>query len=293
MFFDALSRIGVPACVSGRHKVALFSATGTPRPGNTYAYRSLPNFTCQVYHVCALGGEKRLNLLRAIIFDFDGVIVDSEPLIMKLTQQMAALEGWRLTPEEYYRDYLALDDRGIVEHLYRSHGLPVDPARRAELVQWKAEAYQEAILNGLPAMPGAVDFVMRCSSRYPLAIASGSLRVEVETLLRKLKLREKFQVLATAEDCERSKPDPTIYFIALRRLQALEVFLAQPLQTSECLAIEDAPAGVIAAHAAGMKCLAVTHSTSARELSHADWVFQSFAEVNVESLQKACGQNAK
>ncbi len=233
--------------------------------------------------------EKGLDLLRAIIFDFDGVIVDSEPLIMKLTQQMAALKGWRLTREEYYRDYLALDDRGIVDLLYRRHGLPMDPGDRADLVQWKAKAYQKAIRAGLPAMPGAVDFVTRCASRYPLGIASGSLREEVETLLGKLGLLEKFSVLATAEDCERSKPDPAIYFAALQRLQALDAFQIQPLLASQCLAIEDAPAGVMAARAAGMKCLALGHSRPAAELSHANWVFQSFAEVNVESLQRACG----
>ncbi|MGH9327352.1 MAG: HAD family hydrolase [Terriglobia bacterium] len=227
-------------------------------------------------------------MLRALIFDFDGVIVDSEPLILKLTQQMAAFEGWRLTPEEYYRDYLALDDRGIVEHLYHSHGLPVNPARRAELVEWKAQAYGEAIRAGLPAMPGALDFVRHCAGRYPLAIASGSLREEVETLLEKLSLLERFSVLATAEDCERSKPDPAVYLMALKRLRTLDGFQTSSLQASECLAIEDAPLGVDAAHAAGMKCLALTHSRPAAELCHAEWVFQSFAEINPERIEDNC-----
>ena len=98
-------------------------------------------------------------LLRALIFDFDGIIVDSEPIILKLTQEMAALEGWTVSEEEYYHDYLALDDRGIVEHLYASHGRPVDAARRDELVAWKGQRYQEIIRDGLPPMPGVVDFV--------------------------------------------------------------------------------------------------------------------------------------
>ena len=71
-------------------------------------------------------------MLRAVIFDFDGIIVDSEPLILKLTQEMAALEGWAVSEDEYYHDYLALDDRGIVEHLYASHGRPLDARRRDE-----------------------------------------------------------------------------------------------------------------------------------------------------------------
>src|SRR5208282_1054266 len=119
-------------------------------------------------------------ILRAIIFDFDGILVDSEPLIMRITQQMAAREGWQVSAEEYYRDYLAFDDRGIVEHLYASHGGPIDTARRDELVAWKARTYWEAIREGLPPEPGAVEFVGAVFAQYPLGIASGSLRPEIE-----------------------------------------------------------------------------------------------------------------
>lgn len=222
-------------------------------------------------------------MLRAIIFDFDGVIVDSEPLILKLTQQMAQREGWSITPEEYYRDYLALDDRGIVELLYHSHGRPVDVTRRDELVRWKAQMYQEAIRDGLPAMPGAVEFIRQRARHYALAIASGSLREEVEPLLRKLKLREEFRVLATADDCERSKPDPAVYLLALERLRSLDDF--GNLQAEECLAIEDAPAGARAAQAAGIRCLGLAHSRPLEELQHADWVYSNFAEVDFKKIQ--------
>ena len=190
-------------------------------------------------------------MLRAIIFDFDGVIVNSEPLILKLTQQMAAQEGWTVTDDEYYRDYLALDDRGIIEHLYRSHGRRLDAARRDELVEWKARAYEQIIRNGLPPMPGALEFVRKVAASCPLAIASGSLRSEIEHLLEKLELRQHFRALATADDCERSKPDPQVFRIALARLRELPEFRSAPLSSGECLAIEDAPGGIDAAHAAG------------------------------------------
>jgi len=223
-------------------------------------------------------------LLRAIIFDFDGIIVDSEPLILKLTQEMAALEGWTVSEEEYYRDYLALNDRGIVEHLYASHGRPVELARRDELVAWKGQRYQEIIRDGLPAMPGVVDFVTEMAEHYPLAIASGSLRVEIHHLLTKLALREKFSVLATADDCRHSKPDPEVYLTALSRLRALPNFRDQSLQSAECLAVEDAPLGVIAAQAAGFKCLALAHSRPSAELQHADLIALEFADVNMRDL---------
>lgn len=226
-------------------------------------------------------------MLRAIIFDFDGVIVDSENLIFQLTQQMAAQEGWTVTEEEYFRDYLALDDRGIIEHLYQSHGRPVDLRRRDELVRWKFDAYQKIIRDGLPAMPGAVEFVRKVGVEFPLAIASGSLRVEIEHLLTKLGLRERFSVLATADDCARSKPDPEVYLKALERLRALPGLSDPPLEARECLAIEDAPLGVVAAQRAGMKCLALAHSRPVAELRHADWAANEFTEVDLEGIRKA------
>jgi beta-phosphoglucomutase-like phosphatase (HAD superfamily) len=283
-------------------------------------------------------------VLRAIIFDFDGIIVDSEPLIMRLTQRMAALEGWTVSDEEYYRDYLALDDRGIIERLYQSHGRPIDLPRRDELMEWKLRLYAEAIREGLPPVAGAIEFVNRVD--FPLAIASGSLRSEVEHLLQKLGLREKFAVIVTADDCARSKPHPEIFLKALAELQQLPAFNTLgvgvrdsgfgalvasqpsqslgggassgrgeprsrpakpepppalnagksgekrkrqkgpgPLQAAECLVIEDAPAGVYAAHAAGMRCLALAHSRSAEALQHADWVCGQFADVDFNKIR--------
>jgi beta-phosphoglucomutase len=231
--------------------------------------------------------QRETDLLRAMIFDFDGVLVDSEPLIFQLTQQMAEMEGWQVTEEEYYRDYLALDDRGIIEHLYASHDCAVDRARRDELVEWKARTYSEAIHHGLPPMPGAVEFVRKVALRFPLAIASGSLRSEVGHLLSAIGLRECFKLLTTAEDTERSKPEPEIYLKALAGLNRLETLRAQPLRAAECLAIEDAPAGIRAAQAAGMKCLAIAHSRPAAELGHAEWVVREFAQVNLPEIEAA------
>jgi putative hydrolase of the HAD superfamily len=122
-----------------------------------------------------------------------------------------------------------------------------------------------------------------------LAIASGSLRAEIEHLLGKLGLREKFAVLATADDCKRSKPDPEVYFKALSRLRQLPQLRDAPLGAGECLAIEDAPLGVVAAQAAGMKCLALAQSRPLAQLQHADWVSAGFRDVDLEAIGAALG----
>ena len=225
-------------------------------------------------------------MLRAIIFDFDGIIVDSEPIIMKLTQQMAAQEGWAVSEEEYYRDYLALDDWGIVEHLFTAHGRPVDHRRVEELVNWKSQVYGKIIENGLPTLPGAVEFVQQAANGFPLAIASGSTRSEILHLLNKIGLREHFKVIITADDCERSKPDPEVYLKALTGLKALPEFKESPLLPSECLAIEDAPGGIEAARAAGIRCMGLAHSRAAENLTHADWVFHGYEEVDLSAIAR-------
>lgn len=226
-------------------------------------------------------------MLRALIFDFDGIIVDSEPIVLRLTREIAAQEGWQVSEEEYYRDYLALDDRSIVEHLYASHGQAIDPARINELVAEKGRKYGEIIKDGLPAMPGVVDFVRQASQSYILAIATGSFRSEIEHLLAKLELRGNFRAFATADDCTHSKPDPEVYLKALARLAELPEFQAHPLQPAECLSIEDAPGGIQAAHAAGLKCLALAHSRPLDELHHAEWLFKGFNEIRMEEIARA------
>jgi HAD superfamily hydrolase (TIGR01509 family) len=223
-------------------------------------------------------------LLRTIIFDFDGIIVDSEPIIMKLTQEMAAQEGWAITEEDYYQDYLALDDRGIVEHLFTSHGRPVDHARVEDLVNWKSRVYGNIIEDGLPTLPGAIDFVRQAAKIYPLAIASGSARSEIEHLLTKLGLRDLFLFIASADDCKRSKPDPEVYLKALAGLNTLPQFQQSPLRASECLAIEDAPGGIEAAHAAGIRCIGLAHSRATENLAHADWAFSGFEGVDLKAI---------
>ena len=226
-------------------------------------------------------------MLRAIIFDFDGVLVDSEPVIMRLTQQVAAREGWTLSEADYYRELIHLDDRAMFEHLFQLHGRTLDAAHRDELIDWKTRSFREIIKNGLPSMPGAIEFIDKVAARFPLAIASGSLRPEIVCLLEKAGLRDRFAALATASECERSKPDPQSYLLALETLGRLPGFARQPLGARECLALEDTPGGIDAAHAAGLKCLALTHSFPAAQLGRADWVCGGFTEIDLAKIEAA------
>ena len=165
--------------------------------------------------------------------------------------------------------------------------VPADQAKIAELVAWKFHTYAAIIENGLPPIPGVVEFVTQAAETLPLAIASGSLRSEIEHLLRKAGLRGKFAALATADDVERSKPAPDVYLKSLEKLAELPYLQSPRLKAFECLAIEDAPAGIRAAQAAGMKCLALANSRPIEELRHADWIYHAMSDIDLKVIRKA------
>lgn len=218
-------------------------------------------------------------MIRAIIFDFDGVVVNSEPVHLAAFRQVAEEEGMTLTDEEYTERYLALDDRGCFEQLLRSYGRPVEVIAVEALARRKAEYFQR--FATLPEVPGTRDFILRVKDRFILAIASGALRTEIEKPLRQMKLRPYFSVIVSAEDCQNCKPHPEPYLKALERLNEVVV---PPLKPKECLVIEDAVYGIKAAKSAGMRCIALTTSYPADRLIQADRVVKSLGEVTLEDI---------
>lgn len=218
-------------------------------------------------------------MIRAIIFDFDGVVVNSEPVHLAAFRRVAEEEGMTLTDEEYAERYLALDDRGCFEQLLRSYGRPVDVVTVTSLARRKAEYFQRYAT--LPEVPGTRDFILRVKDNFVLAIASGALRSEIEKPLGEKGLRPYFSVIVSAEDCQNCKPHPEPYLKALERLNEEVV---PPLKPGECLVIEDAVYGVEAAKSAGMKCIALTTSYPAGRLIRADRVVKSLKEVTLEEI---------
>lgn len=213
--------------------------------------------------------------LKAIIFDFNGVIVDDEPLHLELFRKVLLEEGIFLTDEEYHEKYLGFDDRGCFTAVLCDNARTPDAADDAfiyELIERKAEYYRQAIQERMLLFPGVVDLVRRSAAQYPLAIASGALRGEIEFVLERSEIRDCFSVIVTAEDVSECKPDPEGYLKALELLNAQN---NEQVQAHECLVIEDSLAGIEAAKAAGMRCVAVTNSYSARELTAADVVVTS------------------
>ncbi len=159
-----------------------------------------------------------MNTLSAIIFDFDGVIADTEPLHFAGFRQTLAEIGISLTESDYYANYLGYDDRGCFIAALTAHQRPTDPAALTQLMQRKAYAYLESVKNHLAIFPGVREFVCEAAAAYPLAIASGALRHEIEVILEQAGLQKEFLHITSAEDVTKGKPDPQPFLHALKAL---------------------------------------------------------------------------
>lgn len=227
-------------------------------------------------------------MLKAIIFDCDGVIVDSEPHHLKAFQIVLEAEGIVLSEEAYYEKYLALDDKGLFETVLAANHRPVDNKILKRLILKKMPIYKKLSSEKLFIYPGVVDFVRKTEGKYKLAVASGAFRGEIKFALDKGGIRSAFPVIVSAQDVRNGKPHPESFQTALKKLNDLDP-KHSPIEPSECVVIEDSLHGVAAARLAGMHCLAVT-SSYPRELliEKADRVVDRLTELEPKDLELLC-----
>jgi HAD superfamily hydrolase (TIGR01509 family) len=221
-------------------------------------------------------------MLRAIIFDCDGVIADSEPLHFAALKRTLEEEGIALSQEEYLAHYLAMDDRGCFKRAFGESGRILDDEKLTELIGRKARHIEPAMQTHLKLLPGAVALIREAARRYPVAIASGALRHEIELIVKLGGVSDCFAAIVSAEDVSRGKPDPESF---LKACELLGAALKERIKPAECLVIEDSVHGVRAARAAGMRCLAVTNSYPEEKLAEADRVVASLASVSMSELE--------
>ena len=225
-------------------------------------------------------------MLRAVIFDFNGIIVDDEPIHFLLFRRVLGEEGVTLTEEAYYERYLGFDDRGAFITGLRENNRPISDAKLDELIRRKAGYYQDAIRDHVAIFPGVKSLLAELSG-LPLAVASGALRHEIETILTVAGLHDCFQAIVSAEDVKKGKPEPEIFLKALVALNGREK-TGRFIQAAECVVIEDSKEGIRGARRAGMKCFAVTNSHPAEVLHEAHAVVDSLEDVTLPFLQQLC-----
>lgn len=227
-------------------------------------------------------------MLRAILFDFNGVLVDDEPIHLEMFQRVLGEEGVSLTAGDYYARYLGLDDRSCFAAVLTAAGEQPSVPRLMRLITRKSSYYRERIREqGYPLFPGAAELVRELAAAgRMLGVVSGALRDEVEGALRQAGLRDLFKVLITAEDVAEGKPAPEGYLRALEDLNSVPPLPERLIHPHEVLAVEDSPAGLAAAAEVGFVTLGVAQSFPAARLRDADAVADRLQGMTLPRLEQ-------
>ena len=225
--------------------------------------------------------------LHAIVFDFDGVIADSEPMHLKAYQQALAEEGIALTREEYFERYLGYDDVGMLETLARDRALPMTGGHITALVARKGEKLQAMLNGGEILFPGAAAFVRSAAAAVPIAIASGALRHEIVQIIDGAGLGDLFTTIVASGDTPESKPSPAPYRLAFEQLREAA---GAHLDPKRCVAIEDSVWGLESARGAGLRCVGVTTSYAADQLAGAELIVDGLGALTIPALERLCGR---
>jgi beta-phosphoglucomutase len=228
-----------------------------------------------------------VNALQAIVFDFDGVIADSERLHLRSYQEILEPEGITMSTEDYFNRYLGYDDVGVFKAVGRDYNVAMDEHRVAELIARKGQRYESLTAAGEILFPGAADFIRAAvAAAVPIAIASGALTHEIEDVLERAGLLPLFPVIVGADQTEHSKPHPEPYQAAFARLCA---HTGRDLMARRTVAIEDSRWGLVSARDAELRCVAVTNTYSEAELrADAELVVAGLHSLTLEALDALC-----
>ncbi|PHQ82711.1 MAG: HAD family hydrolase [Phycisphaera sp.] len=214
----------------------------------------------------------------ALIFDFDGVIADSEPAHEKAIGEVAQSSGMTVSHQFYLDHIIGLDDRDTFRVIAADHKNDIDEQEIDRLCGLKQARFLELVDEGYAkAFPGSVELIRASAKRLPIAVCSGAVRIEIDRVLAEFGIADLFRFVVSADDVERTKPDPAGYLLSAKKLG---------LDPSRCLAIEDTAKGIAAGKAAGLTVVGVCHSLPAELLSEADLVVDSIEELNIDRLME-------
>lgn len=228
-------------------------------------------------------------MIRALIFDFNGVIADDEGPHVDCFCRALADFGLSLTKEAYYGTYLGMDERTCTAQLLAARDGQVDATVVGQIQERKADLFRRYSMLHKPALfPGVIEFVQQAGRRYRLAVASGGRREQIDRALSETAIEGAFELVISADDCPVGKPDPAIYLLTLKQLNGL---LPKPplLKAGECLVVEDSKAGILSARAAGMRVVGLATTYSVDQLQAADLVLPSLVGVDPIGLADRVG----
>ncbi|MHC4659691.1 MAG: HAD family hydrolase [Planctomycetota bacterium] len=225
-------------------------------------------------------------MLRAVIFDFDGVITDSEILHLRAFNEMLAAHNIEITKADYYKEYLGVTDLDLLKLLTEKGLLKVDADEIMNLAMQKKEIFEELAKTEGNIIEGVRDFLeMLRQNNIAMAICSGALLPEIEMILERGGLRHLFEVIVSAEQVPRGKPHPDGFVLTLEKLNSNR---EESISPNQCIVIEDSHWGLEAAKAAGMHTVAITNSYDAEQLTMAERIIGHLSELSISELQGLC-----
>lgn len=233
--------------------------------------------------------------LKVVLFDFNGVIINDEPLHEKLIEQILIEENLRLKPGEYRHFCLGRSDRACLSDLLTLRGRVVPEEYLMKLVARKSHAYQRELetLDKLPIYPGLTDLIFQLhAAQLLMGVVSGAVRAEIEHVLDRTQLAQHFSVIVAGDEIKASKPDPDGYLLAVERLNQQYPDLA--LQPQECLVIEDTFAGIEAAKQAGMQVVGVANTYPFHMMQrHANWAVDFLPDLELDRVREVFARPQK
>ena len=218
-----------------------------------------------------------MSRIQAVVFDFDGVLADTERLHLAAYQEIFSGRGISLTQDDYYANYLGYNDEDVFRRSSDAHGLAWNDDDIAALIAEKTEVFDSVVEKTDVLYPAAAGCIQRLADDFPLGICSGALRHEIEMVLRRARLAGYIRFIVASGDTVQSKPAPDPY----ARAAQLHAF-----HPSECVAIEDSRWGIVSAKTAGLQCVGITNTYAASELTDADAVITSLDEFTGDLFER-------
>lgn len=225
-------------------------------------------------------------MLQAVIFDFDGVITDTEVLHLQTFNKVLSQYGVSITTKDYYRYYLGLSDFDLFRLFIDEGKLDISSEQIDTLIKQKNQLFEELIEDDGKIIDGVRDLVQLLNqNNIPMAICSGALLAEINLILENAGLQHFFEVIVSAEHVTKGKPDPEGFLLALKRLNEKNI---NPVTADQCVVIEDSHWGIEAGKSAEMRTIAITNSYAAEQLSIADKVIAHLNQLSLKDLQNLC-----